>query len=387
MLNVQTYLLNHSLSDLKINHGINFRWSLKNPNKISLNYDQLEAKDDDILAQECRGLVLKRINGPCSDDVVFGNSIVFARPMNRFFNFGQSTASKIDVDSISFFEKLDGTNSILYFDQDLKKWSMATRSVPDADLFVDGTSYTFRDLFDKALEYETVKSSSLFYYKLDTNLTYIFELCTPYNQIVVPYRNFQLFLLAVRNTVTGEEYNIEDFKHLTIPLAPKYNLNSLNEMISFVNSRNPSEHEGIVICDKFFNRNKVKNPAYMALNKIRDSVAKSPRAMLEVILLEKEDDIIPMLPPALQSDLLSLKEKYISYISYTEKLYKELYHNDRKTFALRIKEKCPYNMSYFMSRYMNKVSSLRKWINSHKINNEWPNSILDNLLELMQKQS
>lgn len=59
LLNVQNYLLTHSLADLARDHGVYGRFSTQNPLKLSLNYDQLEAKDNDVIACECRGLVLE----------------------------------------------------------------------------------------------------------------------------------------------------------------------------------------------------------------------------------------------------------------------------------------------------------------------------------------
>lgn len=66
-------------------------------------------------------------------------------------------------------------------------------------------------------------------------------------------------------------------------------------MLNFVSCRDPFKYEGIVVCDKNFNRVKVKNANYVALNKIRDKVANSPRAILEIILNGKEDDVYPLL--------------------------------------------------------------------------------------------
>src|SRR5271165_4556749 len=69
MLLVQEYLLNHSFSDLIREHGVYASFS-KSGHKFSLNYDQLEAKESDPLAQECRGLILAREDGATITGVV-----------------------------------------------------------------------------------------------------------------------------------------------------------------------------------------------------------------------------------------------------------------------------------------------------------------------------
>ena len=57
MLLVQKYLETHTFGDLAKEHGVYASFS-KSGHKFSLNYDQIEAKESDPLAQECRGLIL-----------------------------------------------------------------------------------------------------------------------------------------------------------------------------------------------------------------------------------------------------------------------------------------------------------------------------------------
>ena len=94
---VQKYLRSgKSLGDLYRDHGVK---SHVGNGKIGLNYDQIEAKESDPLACECRGLVLCE----SSFDVV-------AMPFRRFFNMEQvGVAAEIDWQSAKFYDKLDGT--------------------------------------------------------------------------------------------------------------------------------------------------------------------------------------------------------------------------------------------------------------------------------------
>jgi hypothetical protein len=91
-----------------------------------------------------------------------------ALPMGRFFNYGQGAAAAVDLDSTEtrFCEKLDGTLCIMYWDRHLGVWSVATRSVPDADLPMDGFgNQTFADLFWKAFKASGGMISQLDYAK------------------------------------------------------------------------------------------------------------------------------------------------------------------------------------------------------------------------------
>jgi len=210
MLLVQEYLKTHSLEALDREHGIKARPC---GHKFSLNYDMIEAKDDDLMAQECRGLILCLAddNAVLSLDEPLGETRVLARPFDRFFNHGQGAAADVDLEhpDTRFYEKMDGTLCILYFDFVKDEWHVATRSVAEADLPIDGfEDFTFRTLFEKAcLETTGLEDFWRFTFLLDTKKTYLFELTTPRNRIVVNYENYGITLLGARTNECGTEHD------------------------------------------------------------------------------------------------------------------------------------------------------------------------------------
>lgn len=392
MLNVQTFLLTHTLNDLIGAHGVYARFSVQNPLKFSLNYDQLEAKDSDPVSQECRGLILRTPVAIPDLNTIVGATEVLARPMDRFFNYGQGAAATIDMNSPEtyFCEKLDGTLCIIYNDPDLGKFCVATRSVPDADLPMDGFGMqTFSDLFWKAYFAGGGSVRALCTCSRGTDVTLCFELCTPDNQIVVRYNDYKVYLLAARDTVSGAEFAPEDVAKLAnADPAPIYRFGNTEEMIDFVSSRNPSAHEGIVVCQRrgtSYSRVKVKNPGYMALSKIRDSVAKSPRAVMEIILLGKEDDVMPLVPPHVQEVILSTKEGLRELLTRLDAEYAAKYHPDRKTFALAIQAGSGM-MGPHMARWSGKCESAHGWIMSARNEGTWSDSLLDTLLRMSKQE-
>lgn len=385
MLNVQTYLLTHTLNDLARDHGVYARFSVKNPLKFTLNYDQLEAKDADPISQECRGLILAT-DKPMDMDTVIGDTRVMALPMKRFFNYGQGSAAPVNLDASDtrFCEKLDGTLCIMYFDRNLGQWCVGTRSVPDADLPMDGFgTQTFSDLFWKAFKASGGTLSGLDYAK--GWQTFCFELCTPDNQIVVKYNDYKVFLLAVRQISDGAESLPEGWLEQLggIEAAPTYKFGSPSEMLDFVSSRNPLAHEGIVVCDKDFNRVKVKNAGYLAYNKIKDSVAKSPRAVLEIVLLGKEDDVMPLVPEHVQNVILSTKDALAAFLRTTDEEYTRCHHTDRKTFALAIQAGSG-NMGPHMARWSGRASGTKDWIMGQRKDGSWSDGFLDSLMRMMK---
>jgi len=384
LLNVQNYLLTHSLADLAREHGVYGRFSTQNPLKLSLNYDQLEAKDNDVIACECRGLVLECQRVPQYGEVV-GSTRILALPMHRFFNHGTGYAAPVDFNNARFYEKLDGTCCILYWDRMLMRWCVATRSVPDADLNIDGhPNKTFTSLFWKAFEASGGSVEALDYAR--GNQTFVFELCTPENQVVVHYPDYRVYLLAVRDIHSGlEDLPYSWAMQIGVEVAPSYDLSSVDDMMRFVNDRNPSQHEGVVVCDNRFNRVKVKNAAYMALSRVRDAAAKSPRALLEIILAGKDDDVAPMLPTYLQDAMLKQRDALRKLIYWMDTEYDRLYDLDRKTFAGHIQAEGAWMMAPFMSRYSGKCSSFHGWIMLSAKHGEWSHSFLDGLLGMMDR--
>jgi len=104
-LQVQNYLLTHSLNDLIKEHGVYHRI---HGHKMSLNYDQIEAKDNDPIAQECRGLILGFNKSVTDPNEVFGDTEVVAYPFKRFFNYGQDSAARVNFSNAKFYQKYDG---------------------------------------------------------------------------------------------------------------------------------------------------------------------------------------------------------------------------------------------------------------------------------------
>ena len=235
---VQQFLQNHSLKDLELEHGVYASVS-NNKRKISLSYDQIETKNDDELSWDCRGLILAKsdfnefdvVDGKLNKDIMIGDTQIVAFPLRRFFNHGQEVAN-IDLQDkhLSVLEKVDGTFTILYFDQFMHEWHVATRSVPEANLFIDTSKFTFRTLFEEALK-ESNYSFKELTSKLDATITYCFELTSPYNRIVVKYDDIELTLLAARSLTTLKEIDISNLD-IGVQHVYTHNLSSLQFLLA-----------------------------------------------------------------------------------------------------------------------------------------------------------
>lgn len=408
MLLVQKYLENHTFGDLAREHGVYASFS-KSGHKFSLNYDQIEAKESDPLAQECRGLVLACQDGnsltsqfltlpgtkPSHDHLCPGKTRVLAFPMKRFFNYGQGSAANINWSDpgLAVLEKLDGTLCIVYFDPFTNQWCVATRSVPEADLLMDNGIYTFRTLFEKALTETTGYSFDIFTRYLEKDYTYCFELTTPYNRIVVEYKNNGVTLLAVRGLVTGQEVSmthpIVDLLPTCLPLVQAHTYTSVDELVNWVSSLNPIEHEGVVVRDSQFNRIKVKNAAYVAYNKLHDRLGSSERNCMEFVLLEKDDDVAPFLPEEIVKNMQQLKAGLQLAIKQHDDAYRSALAEatakapgDKKTFAILVTQNKKLWTAPFFSMWDGKSSSMKDFIQKQRRDGTWGDGFLDKILEI-----
>lgn len=374
LLRVQEYLQTKSLSDLKRDHGVKHRIV---DHKVSLNYDQIESKHGDKLAGECRGLILRRTtNNTIDPDEIFGESRVLACAFPRFYNMAESCAEKIDWETARIQEKLDGTLTILYYDNIKKEWHVATRSVPEANLDLQGFDFTFRDLFEMGLE-EYGFTFDDFVEDLIPGYTYVFELCSPYNRIVVSYPKTKLVLLSVRENWSLEELSLEmgipfkdenyvqdqfpmsfvNFyydeawekkkeKYRSIQKAKEYSLSSPDEIVQFVNDQDPTMLEGVVIVDDAWRRVKVKSLSYVSFNRARDKLGASYRNCLCLVLEGKVDDCIGKLPEEIEKILLDMQEEVSVFIKFHEEYYEdarlqsidEFGDFDMKQFAMIVQE-------------------------------------------------
>lgn len=404
---VVEYLKSKSLNDLATEHGVYGRVS-KCGLKVSLNYDQIEAKDSDPIAQECRGLILSRESQQLVT-MEFSMSDLWAMstPFSRFFNRGQGAAANIDWSTARYQEKLDGTMIHVYYDNNHKKWCVGTRSVPDADIPIDGSELTFAMLFKQTLKwtllrefsgsenvgdrclgevYEILSPEEVFdlwaYSFLRAENTYVFELTGPVNQVVVFYPQPTVTLLGVRNRNTLKETRPTEHK-LFVPVVQEYELNSLDDMIKFVSSRSPKEHEGLVCIDHNFNRIKEKNPEYNAYSRIRDSIMKSPRALMEIVLHPEADDLIASLPEPFNKMAEEKKNKFVDYCHLQTEQAKFLVQNcgaDRKTLAMAIMA-AKGNMAYTMAVFLNQTNSFIDWVRSQRKPEGYSSSFLDSLIK------
>ena len=386
---VKQYLLTHSFQELELEHGVCARQSTRDATKFSLNYDQLSAKSGDPLSEQCRGMVV-RTKAPVAEGAPVGDVEVLAWPLNRFYNHGDPAASDIDMSSpdVRVYEKLDGTMIALYWDPAYSEWCCATRSVPEADVpFSNVTGMTFGTLFRRTFaELHSVEAHDFdeIVCDLDREHTYVFELTSPYNRIVVDYAEPGITLLAIRHTASGHEVNIHaGTLGLSRVAHPKsWHIRTIDDLVAFVNDADPMKLEGAVVVDSSFRRLKVKGHAYVLASKCRDTLV-SQRNVLELIISGKSDDVLPVLVPELADNVIKMRDQLrVWCVSMDARFHSWIAESSRvrKDFAkLVVASGDPKGPHFDM--FDGKVTSTSSWLEGLYNTGKLGQSVLDTVLK------
>lgn len=293
-LAITKYLREHglekTLEDFKLKHK-------EYPHKILLKYDSIESNFTNEEVRDARGLVLQK-------DTWRVMSIAF----RKFFNLGEGHAAPVNWETSRIFKKMDGTLIHVYHDFVTGDICFGTTGTAEGEGDVDNFHYTklggtFSDLFMYAVGETIARNSSISIGEgLDTDerkevlngivkawfvkyagMTLAFELCTPYNIVVTPHTDSNVFLLGARKLDTLEEVSFDELekisKAICIPMAPTIALNSTPDALKESFEGMPYREEGYVVCDYGnpgdygFPRLKMKNPAYCAIHFFKDSTA------------------------------------------------------------------------------------------------------------------
>lgn len=139
------------------------------------------------ICRECRGLKFA------------SNGEIAARPFHKFHNVGEREETQPHVVDLSqphaIMEKLDGSMIHPMLVDGYIRW-MTKMGITEVAMQAE-------EFIAKNTRYKDFAA-----WCISEKLTPVFEWCSPFNQIVLPYEEDQLTLLAVRHNITGEYINV-----------------------------------------------------------------------------------------------------------------------------------------------------------------------------------
>jgi hypothetical protein len=253
--------------------------------KVVIKYNQIDSPLEEPIVQECRGLVLEKKGWN-----------IMSYPLKKFFNYGEECADEIDLKTAKVLEKADGTFIHVYWDYVKLQWCVGTTGTAEGEGPVNnrpGTS--FSDLFWETVE---LKYPRLDFTDLNPRLIYMFELTSPYNQVVKIHKESSLTLLSIRDIDTLKEYDYDDLEWFSIryevPTIKTMDLSWDYEALKETFKDMPYSDEGYVVVDDNHNRIKIKNPTYVSAMYLKSS--SSPYGMLELIKQNEVSEFVAIYP-------------------------------------------------------------------------------------------
>jgi hypothetical protein len=235
------------------------------PHLLMFKYSQFESDFTNPIVRCCRGSVYDiRADGTVSP---------YLMPFFKFTNYGEKGADPIDWNHTLYVrDKLDG--SLLKLLKEPEGGDLWTTN-GSFDLDVEIPEYypcdteerldpphTFASLRDYALRGHEHEIRCL-----PTLWTFMFELTSPYNKIIVPYRETKLTLLGCRDPRGVEhtpEWAVENLG-MSFATPQIYPLKNIDEVIGYGKSLDSNDREGVVVQDGNFNRIKIKSDHYRSL--------------------------------------------------------------------------------------------------------------------------
>ena len=313
-----------SLDTLVSQYALKAMRHKKHPNLVSLKYDQINSPLDRLIVQQCRGVVLDEAD----------NWRCVARGFDKFFNYGEGHAAEIDWTTAQVQEKVDGSLCMLYWYAG--EWQVATTGLADASGSVGGFwTGTFADLFWRAWLDEGYQLRNMA--PTAKCFTWLFELTTPHNRIVVPHTDYKLTLLAIRSP-QGMYFPLDD--EMPFRMVRSFPLTSVGEIAASFEHINPLQQEGYVVVDGQGRRIKVKHPQYVALHHLKEGA--SPKGFVDVIRQGEVPELLASFPE-LEAQFTSYKARYDALCEQVATDYQALEHIPvQKDFALEaVKTTCP----------------------------------------------
>jgi RNA ligase len=272
---------------------------------------------DDPVAIEMRGIAFD----------LDGN--IVSRPLHKFFNYGEKPVD-LDSDSMVIMDKLDGS---------------MIRTIKVGDSFVLGTRAGETDVSAMATKF--VQNSKIHYDELcrvaiESQVTAIFEFCSPENRVVIDYgAEPQMTLLALRYN-SGEYVprvalvNIASM--FNVPVVKQWRSIEFVELMKTVKDLKGAE--GVVIASNT-GWCKIKADEYCIMHKAVDQV-KFDKDAAVMVLKGVLDDCLPLLTPTRRDQVEALRSLILDGMhnmsEYVKDEYTKVKHLDRKELAMTIKD-------------------------------------------------
>lgn len=349
------------------------------PNAWMFNYNLFESDLSSPIVKACRGTILE-----ISPD----RSVVKAvcLPYYKFFNYADVNGDTINWDTAKVRNKADGQLIKMFKYEGQNYW--CTNGSPNVETPLDYTDekiHNYKELLFEAirkdLKQPTVAAWSddngNFYCKdidwvnkVPDGWTLMFELTSPYNRIIVEYKEIKLWFHGARDE-NGIEHDPEEIaERFGIPyeIPKQFDFKNFDQAFEAIKNWKGLENEGLVVCDADFHRVKVKCDDYLKVKFIRD--VSTPKGIFWIVISEEYDDLASH--PEIQELAEKQKDELLEVMNKFRKLHKEITDarsrfEDQKSYALWVnKEHQSLSRFYFSAAKKSEQDFIDGLMNSLK---------------------
>lgn len=345
-----------------------------NKNWFMFNYNLFESELSNPVVKACRGTILE-----ISDD----RSVVkpVCLPYYKFFNVHDPNEDKIDWDTAVTYDKCDGQLIKMFKYNGQNYW--CTNGSPNVETPLDYTDdkiTNYKELLEAAIlkrtldklapsanreAYSYVGKDGAWHIHMDNpngdyptswvsripdGWTLMFELTSPFNRIIVDYKDIKLWFHGARDA-EGFEHKpdeIADMYGIPYDIPKSYSFKNMDKAFEAIKDWNGLENEGLVVCDADFHRVKVKCDDYLKIKFVRD--ISTPKGIFWIVISEEYDDLasypeLEKLAEEQKNELLEVIEKL--RIFHKNAVEKRNEFEDQKSFALWVNENHKESSSYY----------------------------------------
>jgi len=311
--------------------------------------------------------------------VVYKNDKLLAYSPPKSWNL-QTFMSKYSAKECYAEEIVEGTMINLFYDKDIQKWEIATKSSFGANttFYMNNESNTNNKTF-RQLFFDVCKTIQFDYTVLPTDYSYSFVFQHPENRIVVPFNECKLYLI--------DAYLIDEYKITELNETDKYNL--LNTTINNINVLAPqpynfSSYDDLETLLHFMNedyknvgimiyhtetkhRTKMRNPNYEFVRYLRGN---QPKLQYRYLELRQNDQVSAYLRyfPEMYNDFIIFKKEIHAFTDALYKNYISCYIKKEKPL-LEFQEKEFHNHMYSLHHdlYKEKLKEKNKKITKENV--------------------
>lgn len=251
------------------------------------NYNMIESPKKYSICNDARALILDE------------DAEIVSMSFRRFYNFGEYYATNIDWQSAIAETKEDGSLIIIY---DYKgKFFIQTRSMATANGYINNCrNMSYRTAIESILGnklYYGNKTFSIFGKPIG-RYCYVFEFVSPNNRHITPYEKSELKLLTIVDKIKMEELSQDEiniFAEISFFNRPnQYIVDGPTDVERLVKGLKVTD-EGFVIIDKYNNRIKFKNKAYLSLyNMVSNSI--TTKLLANIVSTGDKDEVLAYFP-------------------------------------------------------------------------------------------